>query len=289
MTRSFHNILRIAILLLFLGGAGSSYADSWKYGIPRAASGAKNDVSYEQALNVARNKAREKWGQVTLGPVFSLSDSEGGLKGYLCVFRIGGNEFGDPDSLLQTIENAKERLKAKGEKRVNSPKKTVLKTAHRSFDLNLPENKRPQGLEAVTVLSVPEKDSSGGDAADSDLKERWGIGTYGTVVVSASTSQVPVPQVIHGLPPAFTHLREMRGQCQAKGFSEPLLDRIVYRSPAQQIYGFTDGKGNALWMDAQKGKICEAPKALKKETDSPEKEILRAKNREEWKRHGVTP
>jgi hypothetical protein len=73
-------------------------------------------------------------------------------------------------------------------------------------------------------------------------KLKWGIGRYGTIVMSAIPGNVPVIERIHGLPPFYTSLDIMQAQ-----FSPGArLSRIFYFSPVEQYYEFQSGSGTFL-------------------------------------------
>lgn len=287
------HLLRSLVLALLLAAVAAwpAWADqAWKRGTPRASETAENDVPLEAAARIAREKAVRKWGRVSPGPVFPMTDSRGELSARLFVFRIDGGGFDDPEEILERLTRAGERLSAKVRNAGTGFPSGRRVPVHRSLDRGKARS-ASAASRAPETLTMPEPVQDGFPLDDPDLKERWGIGRYGSVVVSARTSLVPVPQVIHGLPPVFVQWKEMTELCAKQGTSNVTLERIHYRSPAGQIFMLKDDRGRTFQVDAQRMRLVTKTEDSRRRTkiQDPEGEARKAReaNRKEWQRHGL--
>lgn len=77
--------------------------------------------------------------------------------------------------------------------------------------------------------------------------QRWGVGEYGSIVVSARFSEVPVPEMSDCLPRYYTtgHLAKERAE-ELLGSSEVHLSKIYYGSPLDLIFEFSAGERRVL-------------------------------------------
>ncbi len=214
---------KISIVIAFFTVVFSFYlyADNYKFGFPLHGTQASDSVSLDTMRKIALKSAVSVWGQAVLVAEIPCCGLDGVESFYYFVFRIDGGTAGDYSTITSEVIQGRYDYK----KIMNSP---------------ISDKK-----EYYTKLL---------DAK----KRKWGIGKYGTVVVSCRLSFVPVPEFIHGLPPFYTVLDIMVLQCPPGA----TLTRIYYITPMDQFYEFSSG-GKSTVVDGLSLKL-EGMDGLKK-------------------------
>jgi hypothetical protein len=256
-----------------------------EFGIPEAALTSENDVSLEQARSVALQMAQKRWNRPSLGTVIPSCDSDGNLTAYMFVFRLDSKPFGTDASIRARIRESRNGTQAKS---LSAPKPRVLDPAkaHESKEW-VPG--------AVPASSGASKNSSGVVNMDMDpggtlSNGPWlGKGEYGTVVVSARKSRVPVPQVIHGLPAFYTSLEPAAEKHRTRLGGRAKIVKLIYLSPAEEYFELRGANGTVR-VDAHSMEEDRGPARMKTSATrltSGQKERNRRLISAQWEKYGV--
>jgi hypothetical protein len=265
--------------------ASRAFGQAYTFGHPQAKATSRNDVSLDQLKSVAVQMANKRWKQPVLGDAIPACDADGNLVAYMFVFRIDSRAFGTESSIRSGVREALQRM---GENPV--PKHPVVtldpSKAHRS------EKWTPgRPVPASLPLSTDPVKTGADFRRGTWEKQRYGIGAYGTVVVSAMKSRVPVPQVIHGLPPYYTQLETAAEKHKGRIGSRAIISRLIYVSPAQEYFEL-EGAGGKVFVNAHSLKAEVPPpsdvkSALGMSIGADEKEKQAKLISSEWEKYGV--
>jgi len=186
-------------------------------------------VPESTVVRVATEKARQKWGEVTLGPVIPCVDPFGKTAVYYVCFRLGKSGFPDFDIVLDSVlEGRKLRQEGLRElERMGAPPTPV------------PPEILAQGRAVPQGKSVKYEEGR---------RKAWGIGEYGTVLVSARYSMLPIPEYFEGLPRFFTLADSLAEVARSETGTEAELARIVFLGRLDQIYEFR-GRDRIVYVD----------------------------------------
>ncbi len=182
------------------------FASAYKYGFPSAGSASSDSVQIEEIRKIAVKTALSVWGRAAAAGEIPCCGINGRASYYYFVFRIDGGNPGDYSSITSAVLGGR------------ADYEQIVKSG---------------GL----------RDREHNMKFQDAKKRKWGIGSYGTVVVADRLSLVPVPEIIHGLPPFYTMLDIMQSQCPA-GAS---LTKIYYITPMDQYYEFSSGGKKLLF------------------------------------------
>ncbi len=220
------------------------YAGNYKFGFPLPGTAAPDSVPLDAMRKIAADSAVSVWGQALPVAEIPCCGMDGAESFYYFVFRIDGGAPGDYPSITSEIMQGRADYK----EIINSPVNNTKEYYAKFLDAK---------------------------------KRKWGIGRYGTVVVSCRLSFPPVPEFIHGLPPFYTMLDIMASQCPAGA----TLTRIYYITPMDQFYEFSSGSKSTV-IDGLSLKV-EDMDGLKKRYPGSFASNANEKNFEkEWARYG---
>jgi hypothetical protein len=243
-------------------------SDEYPYGFPARGLATQDMITVEQVRNIALAEAMDAWGEVTRGAEIPCCDLYGNVNAYICVFKIGRGSFESYGKMFKTVLEGR-RLYKEAKKNSN-------------YDSRL-----TGGVADVNALSGELKKNYAKFTEGKNKK--WGIGSYGTVVVSARTDFFPIAERIHGLPPFYTILDLMAGKCNGKN---PLLTRIFYITPLDQYYEF-EVNGAKVLINALSLKT-EMPESINAEfvrtagiNDPKQAEKVKVLIKEAWKKYGL--
>jgi hypothetical protein len=191
-------------------------ADDLPFGSPDAGRPAADPVGFEESRRIALRHAEDLWGVVSPGPVIPCTDLDGCLLARQFIFRRSGEGWTSSVAVLSRVR---------------------------------------AGVQEYRRASAPEHDTAPSTVTYRDSEQirrmRWGIGEFGTIVVSATRDRVPVPERIHGLPPYFTRMDEVLDYLHAAhGIVGAQLRRVIYLSPVEQWLEF-EYRGDSVFVDCQ--------------------------------------
>ncbi len=272
-----------SFLLAFLA-VFPAYSQDLEFGMPEAVVTSENDVSLEEARSVARQMAGQRWDRPALGAVIPACDREGHLVAYQIVFRLDAKPFGDEASIRERVRGSRggARTATARPRDVFDPAK-----AHKS-EKWVPGAAAPANVSASSPPSSPL--ATGYRQEEFPSNEPWlGKGEYGTVVVSAQKSRVPVPRVIHGLPSYYTQLDLAVERHQGRLGGKARIKKLVYLSPAEEYFEIQGTSGTArvhahtLREDPGPVKKKASPPRLTAEQKARNNRLIAA----EWEKYGI--
>jgi len=225
-------------------GVGYIHAEDWPLGFPTAKPTATNGVPIQSLRKIALRQAKEVWGEVTPGPEIPCRDANGDTLTYMFVFRMGGGRFGKYSEILDRVKTGR-KLYEEGVKEMRklppSAPPPALTAAGASSGAQQTPPLPPPALQQPSpeLLKAQGKFQAG-------KKMKWGIGEYGTLVVSARNDLIPIPERIHGLPEFFTKLDLLRDKSREVLGGDPRLTGIYYVAPGEQWFEFSSGNNRVL-------------------------------------------
>jgi hypothetical protein len=255
------------------------------FGTPEAVVTADNDVTLDQMRSVALQMARNRWGSPRSGAEIPACDRDGNLTAYLFVFRLDSKPFGTDASIRSRV---RESLRsARNRPAFSRPPDLDPAKAHKS-------EKWVSGTPSSGVS--PAGNPSGGvvEAGWSREEHPWnepwlGKGEYGTVVVSAKKSRVPVPRVIHGLPSFYTNLEPAAEKFQDRLGRGMRIKKLIYLSPGEEYFELAGSGGTARVhahnLREDKGppkKKASSPKLTREQKERNERLIA-----SQWEKYGI--
>jgi len=225
----------IVSLLVFSGiVTRSAVPPTEGIGAPVASSPIAPTYSLEALQEVAMLKAVRLWGPVTCGTPLPMCDSEGRLIAYEFPFRLGGEQFPSWEETQTEIE-AGAALRAA--------------LAHGAAYREAPEDaNRTAG--AVVSVGTP---ASYGQTYASGFRTtaesmRWGIGKYGTVLVSAISQGAPVLRYSNSLPYYYSNGIRARRRAAREVGVDPLLQRIFHGRLLGDWFEFASAAGETVYV-----------------------------------------
>jgi hypothetical protein len=218
----------------------------------------ENPVPFHLIKKIAQTKAVEKWGAGALGDPVPLCDLDGNLTAYMFPFHIGAEKFPSHEEIFvhvkegrelhehiknREIEKAKEKYQLLRQKHGETTQTTSEETIRALSDPQIgriaslrPDGSRPRSFEVAEIREM-EKFAR---------KKATGEDEFGTIVVSATYSRVPVPVYYHYLTSYFTRQDLAREKAEHAIGAEATLQRIYFLEMRGKIFEFANQTGKTL-------------------------------------------
>jgi len=197
----------------------STEVSAFPVSIPPRGMAPSNAVPDSLVISVATAKARQVWGDVSLGPIIPTCDRNGISIAYYVCFRLDDDAFPDFDSVFDGILEGRS-LYQQGItelKKLGLPPVAIYPANH--------ANMSPEAQQASSIM-------------ETGRKKTWGIDDYATVLVSARYSMSPIPEYFEGLPRFFTLADVIADSSQAILGHSAKLSRIYFGGRVNHVYEF---------------------------------------------------
>lgn len=240
----------------------------WPIGFPSADMNIENAVPMDEILKVASYEARRTWGHVTPVCHIPCCDQDGKIVAFLAVFQIHSEGQIAKNSKVQSYRAIQKEIQEARQE--YSAAHTAFKKARCEMDKRIHEAEKRGDNRMTThqetggantpqpeIMSIPPTQSFKDAYAlrENIRKKMTGAGQFGTVLVSARYDLIPVPAVIHALPPFYTKGHLLREKAEkAANKSNLTLRRIYMAGPLDQWYEFADADGDGVLVDPFKEK-----------------------------------
>jgi len=240
-------ILLISVIIFLLNFI-NLYAEEWPFGFPEAKLKVKNVVPFGLLRKIALKEAKKTWGIVIPLSQIPCCDSKGNIVAYMFIFQ---KREKNPKTFKKILEEVKEgrKLYKKAEKelemqpfpyapRNNEPKEKSI--THTGIDIS-----------SAILRSIPPSESfrKAHEKFEFSRKKKWGIGEYGTLLVSARYDLIPIPVRWHGLPDYYAKGDLIQNEARNILGGDPKLTRIYLGGPWDQWFEFTDSNGGKVLVD----------------------------------------
>lgn len=195
-------------------------------------------VSLDLTHRIALNESQKRFGKGVIGKPIVGYDLNGSVRAYIVPFKIGGGVFPPEEEIIKQMNEAKQLLP--------EAKRELAKIREASL-----KRKKPM-FEKRGDRVVSEKDPEWKQAEEriKELEDKcWGIGDFGTVVISGRKDLVPVLEFSNSLPYYYTYREPVEEKAkEALGSSSIFLTRFYYGSEMDQIFEFESPIGDKIWV-----------------------------------------
>ncbi len=244
----------------------ASHTAEARLGPPTANLEVENTVPFDLVEQIALKKAQGLWGPGALGEPLLCADDDGDIVAYMFPFATGKEVFPTYEEILQGVKEGR-RLAEEGLEAMSEAERSAIYQIVEQEMQDLVET----GTDAVALQQItsPEEMEEMLTASAEKRAKRlgqeksFGVGEYGTVVVSARYDRFPIPVCWGYLPHYYTMgdlALEKAGE--TLGSSNAVLTRSYFLGLGHgQWFEFASGGGTVL-MRAQSLDIEPADEVL---------------------------
>lgn len=198
-------------------------------------------VPKSTALSIAKLKAQEVWGDVTVGNPLLAYDFSGEPSVYIIPIQLGKEKFPDDEIVLKELRDSHTEFK-KAARECSIIRDRLSSAIENNESGNLNDDGEENTLKSLK--RELEKAEAKLKAARNGL---WGVGQYGFIAVSASFGMLPIQEYSNSLPSYFTR-RDFTTSKVVKEFStKNELTRVYYEGPMDQMFEYTAGN-EKIWI-----------------------------------------
>lgn len=197
-------------------------------------------VDLSLAQKIALKEAQKKFGEIVLRePIIGYS-LNGSIAVYIFPFKIGGGMFPTDEEILKELDQAKQSLPA-AEAKLAKIRHTILTERHDEVRFET------KGDRAYVKKPVE------WESAEQNVKNLenkcWGIGEYGTVIVSARKDLAPILDFSNGLPYYYTYRKIAEDKAKEALMTPAVsLTKYYFGSVFDQTFEFQASTGEKIWI-----------------------------------------
>lgn len=233
-------------------------------------------VDIALAREIALREAEKVWGHGVFRKPIIAYDLDGAQSAYIFEFKKGAGNFPTDDQVLKEISDAEAKLKA--------AKKALAVAREESFKEGRVKTVKEGGK--VRIIR-PAKWEEAEQNVRRLEKEKSGVGTYGTIIVSATRKFVPVLKGINGLHAYF--MMRTKTDAEAKRAlkqSSVRISKVYFGPPDDEMFEYeANGKKVLVGLSPVKAyPVGRIRKAARKAPSSAPEAVAARRSEEEWVR-----
>jgi len=237
------------------------------------ASSDESVIPQDIAVSIARKKAEEVWGKITLGKPLLAYTLSGRPSVYIIPVRFGEEPFPEDDVILHEIRSAKIKMDEARRELADVRQSLLLG----SSESNTKVYSSNQKISISISKKLIEAETKFKKASD----QRWGIGKYGFVVISARKDMLPIQEFSNTLPLYYTRFDYARTQAKKALGKEVRLTKVFYAGPMDQMFEFSSNN-KKVWVSPFRGMIYEPGSISESDRISKLSESAKRRIKQKW-------